>query len=104
LHNSQSDELKNMAMSPAELKTKNCVADSQQQFTGLIVNRKNRVMDPTGPKTKNDCAGEGQQQFNIPYQTRPRHQLFISYQSSAINGRNSTGMPHCYKVLPSNKQ
>jgi hypothetical protein len=31
-----------------------------------VVRQKNMVMSPTRPETKNDCAGEDQQQFNRP--------------------------------------
>jgi hypothetical protein len=54
-------------MSPTRPKTKNDYADKgKQQFTGPtdqpdqlgVVRQKNTVMNPVGPATKSDCAGE----------------------------------------------
>jgi hypothetical protein len=31
-----------------------------------VVRHKNKVMNPMGPRSKNGCAGKGQQQFTRP--------------------------------------
>jgi hypothetical protein len=38
-----------------------------ESLTTLSREKKNMVMGPVRPKTKNDCAGEAHQQITIPY-------------------------------------
>jgi hypothetical protein len=54
------------------------------------------VMGPTGPGTKNDCTGEGQQQFtrNLTPQTVP--QILLKFDMGEFHQTLSGSSDFCY--------
>jgi hypothetical protein len=62
------------------------VDDSQSRET------LNMVMSPAGLGTKNDCAGEGQQQFTLPYPAR--HESVIQRQLGTPSRRGGSISKH----------
>jgi hypothetical protein len=88
------------------LSTCNIAPWKSRCMTPRVVRQKNMVMSPVWPRTKNDCAGEGQQQFTRPDLPKYSHGIVytfhkdIKFVTKTTNANYSYRSPYgCYGYL-----